>query len=241
MFEVGSYHPEGDSSLSLNPRIRSPSLIHFAACDPSLIRSLELPTLQSMRLIRSGMADELEVLTSPDALSALHGMLSRSQRSLTLTCLVIHEAYIDMNLIGIMEISPQMTFLSLHVCNGRWSQASDETYRKLLSRTAETIADNRHNILPHLQFFYMDVTNNPHDGNITFVNRGFVEMVSSRWSKSPLKSVITILSTTPRIRLISPGMLSREDVQTLRQYQSAGLDIQVWADDDDSMDRRRYV
>ncbi len=38
-----------------------------------------------------------------------------------------------------------------------------------------------------------------------------------------------------------PEMLSRGDVQTLRSYKAEGLDIQVRADDHDSMDRLRYV
>ncbi len=240
-FEVGYHHLEEDLSLSHNQRIRSPSLKTFDACDSNLIRSLELPSLQSIYLMRSVMADVSEVLTSPDALSALHEMLSCSQCSLTLNYLIIHEAYIDANLIGIVEMSPQVTSISLHVSNGRWSKASDEVCRKLLSRMAETTMDNKHSVLPHLEHYDMSVESNPHDGDITFVNGDLMKMVSSRWTKSPLKSVAIILNTTPRVQLISPEMLSRGDVQTLRSYKAEGLDIQVRADDHDSMDRLRYV
>ncbi|SJL00870.1 uncharacterized protein ARMOST_04184 [Armillaria ostoyae] len=242
-FEVGYHHIDGDVSLSHNQRIRNPSLKSFDACDSNLIRSLELPSLRSIYLMRSAMADDSdsEVLTSPDALSALHEMLSHSQCSLTLNHLIIHEAYIDANVIGIVEISPQVTSFSLHADNGRWSKASDEVCRQLLSRMAETAVDNKHSVLPHLEHYDMSIESNPHDGDITFVNGDLMKMVSSRWTKSPLKSVTITLSTTPRIQLIGPEMLSREDVRTLRAYRAAGLDIKVQADDHDSMDRLRYV
>ncbi|KAK0239696.1 hypothetical protein EDD85DRAFT_822897 [Armillaria nabsnona] len=222
-FEVGYHHLKEDLSLSHYQRIRSPSLKTFDACDSNLIRNLELPSLQGLYLMRSVVADVSEVLTSPDALSALHELLSRSQCSLTLNYLIIHEAYIDANLIGIVEMSPQVTSISLHVGNGRWFKASDKVCRKLLSRMAEIAVDNKHSILPHLEHYDMSVESNPHDGDITFVNGDLMKMVSSR------------------VQLIGPEMLSRGDVQTLRSYKAAGLDIDVWADDHDGMDRLCYV
>lgn len=151
IFEVGYHYLKEDLSLSHNQRIRSPSLKTFNACDSNLIRRLELPSLHGIYLMCSVMADDSEVLTSPDAFAALHEMLSRSQCSLTLNYLIIHEAYIDANLIDIVEMSPQVTYFSLHAGIGRWSKASEEVCRKLHSRMAETAVDKR-------LYLYYDVT-----------------------------------------------------------------------------------
>ncbi|PBK88399.1 hypothetical protein ARMGADRAFT_1065600 [Armillaria gallica] len=188
------------SSPPYYPLITHLTLEELSASSGKLLRSLRLPALTQMAL-RSGHEDfnDIPVKCPPDALSELHGLLVRSQCSLTSLSLV--DAAVDEHLFAIIVLCPRLRDLSVEF-NG-WAGEPDTFMASLVRRMSETqVVEglHRHILVPDLE--YLDIKLIAVDYNhISFIDREFVEMITSRvgsdsHNSSRLKSLaLTVIGT----------------------------------------------
>ncbi|KAG7446017.1 uncharacterized protein BT62DRAFT_147991 [Guyanagaster necrorhizus] len=190
--------------------------------DSSFLDSLTLPALKEITL-RPYIVDETRADTN---LPALLGMISRSKCSLRR--LSVYDVAPDSDLIHILEMSPELEFLSLNI--PRCRDPSSVHLRSLMSHMQGALVSRLGTLA--INRYDRDTSE-----ALVFLDEVFVEMIAGRHAKRSLHAVRFDVWVPEAGSYKCP--LSEGSVRRLKEFQGEGLELCIRANDFGTS--KRYV
>ncbi|KAK0243208.1 hypothetical protein EDD85DRAFT_320136 [Armillaria nabsnona] len=201
------------------PRIVHQALRNLTVCESAIIRSLDLPNLESATIQHDCPSWEHSTYTYPDVLPALLNLIIRSK--CVLTSLTIADTQLNEHIFSILSLCSNLTEFELRFSRWRESDPSDLVLQTLVGRMSETTADDSHKLVlvPILKGFTVsmfDCYEKQGIAAVGFVNSAFVRMLKVPLDcKSPLCSItVDILSFH-----LALSMLDQEDIKQIKAWQ----------------------